>query len=136
MRDQLILSIRTSLCLLILEAACNLTPTALGQAVSGAISGYVYDSSDAVIAGATVTITNTGTGVASSRVTDDAGLYIVPNLAPGAYSVAVEAPGFRRFIQENVTLRDDSTVRIDTHLQLGAVRSGAGQCGASNPEDR
>jgi hypothetical protein len=76
MRDQLILSIRTSLFLLILEAACNLTPTALGQEVSGAISGYVYDSSDAVIAGATVTITNTGTGVVSSRVTDDAGLYI------------------------------------------------------------
>ena len=98
------------------------TPGALlAQAVSGTINGYVYDTSNAVIAGAQVTVTNTETGVATARTTDDTGRYIVTNLPPGNYSVSVEATGFRRFVQENIILRIDSTVRLDANLDLGGV---------------
>lgn len=96
-------------------------PRALGQAASGAITGYVYDTSEAVIAGAKVLVTNTGTGIETSRVTESTGQYLVTNLSPATYSITVEAPGFRRFVVAAVDLRVDSTVRIDAHLELGAV---------------
>src|SRR5688572_29808450 len=92
-----------------------------GQAVSGTINGYVYDSAEATIPGAKVTITNIGTGAITARTTDEAGLYVATNLPPGAYSVAVEASGFRRTVQENIDLRIDSAVRVDLRLELGAV---------------
>ncbi len=95
--------------------------TLSAQAVSGTINGYVYDASNAVIDAAHVTVTNTETGASTERVTDATGRYIVTNLLPGTYSVAIEAPGFRRFIQENIVLRIDSTVRVDANLELGAV---------------
>src|SRR5438876_4959043 len=90
-------------------------PTLQGQAVSGAITGYAYDPSEAPIVGATVTAKNVGTGITTTRNTDSTGLYLVTNLNPGTYSVTVEAAGFRRFVQENVVLRVDSTMRVDAH---------------------
>src|SRR5205085_326501 len=92
-----------------------------GQAVSGTINGYVYDSSDAPVAQARVTIANTGTGTTTVRETDTTGRYIATNLLPGTYSVSVEAAGFRRFIQESIVLRIDSSVRLDSRLEIGAV---------------
>ena len=96
-------------------------PTARGQAVSGAITGYAYDPSEAPIVGATVTVKNVDTGITTTRNTDSTGLYLVTNLNPGTYSVTVEAAGFRRFVQENVVLRVDSTMRVDAHLLLGEL---------------
>lgn len=92
-----------------------------GQSVSGGINGYVSDASKAALAGAQVTITNTDTGAATSRTTDNEGRYITTNLTPGTYSVAVEAAGFRRYVQQGIILRIDSTVRVDIGLELGAV---------------
>jgi len=79
-------------------------PLARGQMVSGAITGYAYDPSDAPIVGATVTVKNVATGVTTTRTSDSTGLYLITNLNPGTYSVTVEASGFRRFVQENVVL--------------------------------
>jgi hypothetical protein len=96
-------------------------PNVHGQRVSGSITGYVYDPSDAPVVGATVTVTNTDTGVVGTRTTEATGLYLFTNLNPGSYSVAVEAAGFRRYVQENVVLRVDSTVRADVHLVIGEL---------------
>lgn len=93
----------------------------VAQSVSGSINGYVYDSSNAPIADARVAVTNTDTGEAVNRNTDATGLFIVTNLTPGIYRVAVEGTGFRRYVQENVILRIDSTVRLEIHLEIGAV---------------
>src|SRR5205823_10632294 len=96
-------------------------PTLQGQAVSGAITGYAYDPSEAPIVGATVTVKNVDNGITTTRNTDSTGLYLVTNLNPGTYSVTVEAAGFRRFVQANVVLRVDSTMRIDARLLLGEL---------------
>lgn len=98
-----------------------IAPAAFGQAVSGTITGVVTDPTDAAVAGAGVTITNLGTGIETSRETDESGRYINTNLPPGTYIVAVEAAGFQRYVQENVVLRVDQTVRVDPVLELGAV---------------
>jgi Carboxypeptidase regulatory-like domain/TonB dependent receptor-like, beta-barrel len=92
-----------------------------GQATWGAISGFVSDSSGAMVPGASVSVTETRTGVVTKGVTDNSGLYNITHLLPGDYTVLVEAQGFKRFSQEHVTLQVDSTVRVDCTLQLGSV---------------
>src|SRR5438034_2751118 len=105
---------------LLCVAVCGI-PLARGQMVSGAIRGYAYDPSGAPIVGATVTVKNVDTGITTTRNSDSTGLYLITNLNPGTYAVTVEAAGFRRFVQENVVLRVDSTIRIDAHLVLGEL---------------
>jgi len=61
----------------------------------GDISGEVRDSSGAVIAGARVTITNTGTAATREVLSNDAGLYAFPSLAPGVYNLRAEKQGFK-----------------------------------------
>ncbi len=91
------------------------------QQVSGTITGYVTDQSDAAVAGATVTATNVQTSVATERTTEASGLYLFTNLIPGTYTVTVVATGFQKLVRENVVLNVDSTVTVDCHVQVGAV---------------
>jgi len=83
------------LALLMLSVACLLPAKALAQGeTTSAIIGEVRDASRAVVAGATVTITNHETGLRRSAKTDDAGRFNFAQLKPGSYSVTVEAQGF------------------------------------------
>ena len=61
---------------------------------TGALTGTVTDPSGAVIAGATVTITNNGTGQARTAMTGSDGVYKFSLLPPGSYKVKFEATGF------------------------------------------
>src|SRR5271163_449617 len=67
------------------------------QSSTGRILGDVRDTSDAVIVGATVDITDVQRGITRSLETDSAGEYVAPDLDPGIYRVAVTKPGFKRF---------------------------------------
>lgn len=96
-------------------------PSLWSQATWGTITGYVKDPSGAVIPGVTVTATEQSTGVTSKVVTDSSGLYIITHLNPGTYTIAAQSKGFKRFVQENITLQVDSTARVDCKLILGAV---------------
>jgi len=107
--------------ILLAAALWMLPPSAHGQAVSGSITGLVNDPSQAAISNAAVTITNVETGVSTNRTTDATGRFVATNLNPGEYRIEVEAPGFQRFVQENVILRVDETVRVDIVMQLGQV---------------
>ena len=66
---------------------------AQGETTS-AILGEIRDSSDAVVPGASVTITNRETGLKRTSITDGAGRFNFPQLQPGTYTVQVSAPGF------------------------------------------
>ena len=52
---------------------------------------------------------------------DTSGYYLFDRIVPGAYSVTVEAPGFEKFVQENVTVQTASDVTVNAVLTLGAV---------------
>jgi hypothetical protein len=89
---------------LILAVVASLPPSqavAQGETTS-AIVGEVRDASSAVVAGATVTITNRETGLRRSAKTDDAGRFNFPQLKPGTYSVKAEAQGFEPQQNDNV----------------------------------
>ncbi len=78
-------------------ACCLIALSLWGQTNSGNIRGTITDPSGAALAGAAVTARNMDTGLSITTASTDAGLYSVPNLPPGRYSVSVEAPSpFRR----------------------------------------
>ncbi len=88
---------------LVLTVACLLPAKALAQGeTTSAIVGQVRDTTDAVVPGATVTITNLETGLKRSARTDEAGRFNFPQLKPGTYSVRAEAQGFDPGQNDNV----------------------------------
>jgi hypothetical protein len=92
---------------------------ALGQVTTGTILGTVHDSTGAVVAGADVTITDTGKGTVSTYKSDDNGEYNAPFLIPGTYNVAAQKAGFKQDISNNVVLDVDQHARIDFVMQVG-----------------
>jgi len=97
-------------------------PAALvAQSIYGEIRGAVTDPTGAVVSGASVTATNTATGVARQTASDAAGNYAVVNLDAGAYEVAIEHSGFRKIVTQNVVLRAREVARVDARLELAAA---------------
>jgi hypothetical protein len=92
---------------------------AFAQQETATLTGEVKDASGAVVPGAALTITNTATSVSLKSETNEQGLYTVPSLKPGPYSIAVEKPGFRKFVRSGLTLQVAQVARIDVSLQVG-----------------
>ncbi|MBK8811963.1 MAG: TonB-dependent receptor [Acidobacteria bacterium] len=95
--------------------------TAQSQALNGQIEGTVTDANSAAVAGATVSVRNLDTGAERSVTTDSEGSYRLPLLPLGKYRVTVEAPNFKKFVQEGVTLTTGSTATINVSLTPGGV---------------
>lgn len=104
----------TLLCCLLILAS----PSLLAQSTFGAILGTVHDSSGAVVAGAQVTLVNTGTTVARAAMTDDQGNYAFRNIDVGTFRVTVDAPGFQKQTLPMVELTARETRRLDATLRL------------------
>lgn len=83
-----------------------------------AITGTVTDSSGAVVAGATVTVTQKNTSVIRTDTTNGTGQFNVVSIPPATYTVAVEAQGFKKYVQDVVLLADQIR-NMDIRLQVG-----------------
>jgi outer membrane receptor protein involved in Fe transport len=92
----------------------------LAQA-TGQINGLVTDSSGGVLPGVTVEATNTGTGAVRSAVTGADGLYTIPLLAPGNYTVKASLQGFRVAQREGVRVTVSETARVAFQLEVGQL---------------
>ena len=85
--------------LVCLTVLLSLAPAGFAQEPgTGVISGEAFDPQGAVVRGARVTAVQKGTGLARATVTNDSGLFIINNLAPGAYELRVVAMGFGDYI--------------------------------------
>jgi len=91
------------------------------QDVRARVQGLVTDGTSAVVAGATVTLTNVGTNVSSTKQTNDVGQYLFDFVIGGNYNVTVEMQGFRRFVQRNVLVQSRGDVTVNARLELGTV---------------
>jgi hypothetical protein len=91
-----------------------------GQVLSG-INGTVTDQSGAVVAGASITVTNVDTNVSKKAVATTAGTYYITDLIPGTYTVRVEQSGFRVFVQHNVNVAGGATSTANAVMQPGSV---------------
>jgi hypothetical protein len=95
------------------------------------ISGIVRDSSGAVLPGADVTATQTATGLKRTTVTDENGLYTLPNLPIGPYQLEVNLSGFKSYSQTGLVLQVNSNPAINVELELGQVEETITVQGAS-----
>lgn len=99
---------------------CITTPTR-AQVAGATLSGTVTDATGAVVANAKISVTNTATNITRDTTTDTAGLYTVPNLLPGPYSITVAASGFQTFVQSGVQLEVGAQPVLNVTLQVGAA---------------
>src|ERR1700692_2853940 len=92
----------------------SLAMTLMAQS-NGSITGTVKDTKGGVIQAATVTVSDPSNGVHQTTRTNDAGIFVFPELPPGTYSVVIETPGFKK------TERNAVTVPISSKISLGDV---------------
>src|SRR5260370_33069493 len=85
------------------------------------IQGAVIDTNGALIPDATVTITSNETNISRSTNTSGSGVFTLAGLAPGAYTVAVEAAGFTKKILNNVRVDAEQMRSLNVQLEVGLV---------------
>ncbi|MBS1826200.1 MAG: TonB-dependent receptor [Acidobacteria bacterium] len=98
--------------------ACGFLPA---QDTTGTITGTVLDASNAAVPNAEILVTNEETGLRRTTRTSDTGLYRVPLLPVGRYSIQARREGFRSEIQQNVRIEILQVRTVDFNLQVGAV---------------
>jgi len=86
---------------------------------TSSISGTVLDPSGASIAGATVTVRNTATGLTRSLKSDAQGRYLVPDLPIGAYEVQGTQVGFQTVVRKDIGLTVGAQPVVDLQLPVG-----------------
>ena len=110
-------SVASSIVILIV-ATLLAVPGVLGQgAYQAQIRGTVTDQSGAVVANATVTITNDGTNIAQTAKTDDHGQYFLQGLRPSSYTIKAQASGFQIDEKKNIVLQVDQQTSVDFVLR-------------------
>jgi hypothetical protein len=90
-------------------------------AFTATLSGNVDDATGAVLSGAKVTLTDTERAVSQTYTTQTNGFYSFTFLPPGVYTLAVEAPGFKEYEQEGITLEAGQNVDQNISLAVGTV---------------
>src|ERR1700736_3514199 len=94
--------------------------SAFAQNATGTILGVVKDTQGGAVAGATVTIRNTETGLTRSLTTGEDGSYRAPALPVGTYSIKVEKPGFKSSTHDGLTLNVTDEMVVHFALEIGA----------------
>ncbi|MFO0363488.1 MAG: TonB-dependent receptor domain-containing protein, partial [Acidobacteriota bacterium] len=81
----------------------------------------VLDGSGALISGATVKAVNAGTNETSTVTTDSSGVYSIPFLRPGQYTVTATQAGFKTAVRSNITLAISQVAGIDITMEVGQL---------------
>ncbi|HEY3160508.1 MAG TPA: carboxypeptidase regulatory-like domain-containing protein [Vicinamibacterales bacterium] len=107
-----------------LLAALAVTVAALptfAQQTTGTITGRVIDPQETAVPGATITATNTATGLVRTDVSDSEGLYHLNALPVGAYDIVAELPGFTRLERKDIAVDVSQTTVLNMMLRLAQV---------------
>jgi Carboxypeptidase regulatory-like domain len=91
------------------------------QLDTGGITGTITDPSGAVVPGAKVTLTNTGTSVAQTTQSTSTGTYSFSGVRPGTYNLRVEAQGFETFVDNGLQIHVQQTMTVDVKFVTGRV---------------
>ncbi len=97
------------------------TLLAQAQVDSATLTGIVTDANGGILPGASVSVINQATQIATEANTGEDGYYRFTNLRPGFYTVRVEQAGFKREERERVELNIGQRARLDLALSVGAV---------------
>jgi hypothetical protein len=88
---------------------------------TGEFTGTIVDQSGGVMPGVTVTVTNTATGAVRSTVSNETGLYSVPALPPGAYTLVAELSGFQTTTVRGAALQVQQVAKVNFTLATGTL---------------
>ncbi len=93
----------------------------LAQGTGASITGALRDASGAAVTNSTIRAVSVGSGQTWSTVSNEVGIYNLPALPPGQYTLTVEATGFKRLVTNAITLEVNQVARVDLTLEVGAV---------------
>lgn len=102
-------------------ALMMLCPVMRAQTSNAQVSGLVTDTTGAVIAGAAIRAVNVATNVPYSAVSNGAGIYVLPELLPGPYTISVTAQGFGSENRSGLVLSTGDHLAQNFELKPGAV---------------
>ena len=105
------------LCLYLILTVGN----ANSQIAGARLEGTVRDASQAIIPGVAVTVTNEGTNISTTSITNDRGFYVFVTLPPGSYTLISELQGFKRYVQKGIVLQVGDTDLIQCNAVHSAV---------------
>ena len=91
------------------------------QVTTATLYGIVRDPAGAVIPGATITLTNEGTGAVKQTTTDDAGEFVFTALPVSSYTLKIEKSGFKAYVSSKIELAAAQNIRETYTLELGQV---------------
>jgi hypothetical protein len=89
------------------------------QEFRASITGRAMDQSGAVIPNASIIVTSTETGAKVDTKSDQSGVYTVPFLLPGTYSISASMPGFQNYLHSGIKLETGAKVTEDITLTIG-----------------
>jgi hypothetical protein len=104
-----------------LLALCLAPVPASAQALYGTVTGTVTDQQGGAVPGATVTATNTGTGLKLNATTTAVGTYTLRNILPGTYDMSAALQGFKEYRRTGIPVTAGSAIRLDMKLEVGAM---------------
>ncbi len=113
---------RTILITLTFTVCIVLSALLAAQTTSGRILGRVTDSTGAIVGKVKVTVTNQGTSISRSVVTNDTGDYNFVEVVPGTYTVTFELAGFKKNVQKGVIVDINQVITLNSTLQIGAAQ--------------
>jgi hypothetical protein len=112
---------RLASCFVAALVVCLALPLA-AQQISGSISGLVKDAQGASVANAKVTVFSVAQGTTREQTTGPDGSFVITPLQPGRYNLTVEATGFKKIDQRDITLNASDRISLgDLTLAIGAL---------------
>jgi len=96
-------------------------PAKMLRAQSASMTGLATDPSGAAIQHARITLTNERTHATWKAASDNNGVYNVPHVPPGIYTLNVDAPGFKHLEKTGIDVSSAQALAFDAHLQLGSA---------------
>ncbi len=91
------------------------------QSIFGTLTGIVSDPSQAVVANAAIKLRDQQSGAERQTVTNADGFYSFVSVPPGAYEIAVSAPGFESFKQTGVAILGGDKINVNVSMKLGST---------------
>lgn len=93
----------------------------LAQTRTSAIQGVTQDETGGVLPGVEVTVTNVGTRISRTVLTDEEGRYRMPNLELGGYEVSASLPGFKTLTRTGITVTIERAAVVTLTLEVGSI---------------
>jgi len=104
---------------LVLVLLLGVSTSAFGQVESGRFVGRITDVQGAVVPHAIVKVTNAGTNIVQTAITDSTGDFVITPVSPGVYSLSITATGFETVTASNIEVQVGQIVREDLVLRVG-----------------